>query len=470
MNNEKKLFLKNTILLTVSPFLPKVVNILLLPLMTQYLSDVDFGISGTISAYTSAIGAFSTLGLSVVLQNSFHKTPLEYKSIWRQIYGFLTLWMWIYAVIQSMIIYFCIPKEAVDNVWWIIILTNFSTVFFGPTSLIGSTYCINTKNSWPIVWRGILAGIITIIADFVLIVFYDMGYMGWYIGSFIGTFFSNATYWPLVNIKLKLSPIFNINKEVIRHSLSVSIPTIPHYYTNYLFEGSGRVVLDTYSVSQGEIGRISISQQFGSIVSMGLTGVSNAISPYALDALKRKDELRIRKLFYGYVSISFLFIFMLAIWSKEIFFLLLSNETLASSYNYFVLYIMAFCYRPIYVIVSYYYFFYEKTKNLLGVTFVSGLIAIILYIVLTPLLGVWGFLIGHYLASLYYGYAGYFYKAYTSNTKKKLPIGFFFVLQLVLTLISYLVVERLIVKIAFTAILVCFSVIILNRLKDVFKK
>ena len=80
-----KTLIKNSLLFSIAPFLPKIINVLLLPIMTAYLTDVDFGIAGTISAYTNAIGAFATLGLTVVLMNSFFKTPLEYKEKWRNI-------------------------------------------------------------------------------------------------------------------------------------------------------------------------------------------------------------------------------------------------------------------------------------------------------------------------------------------------------------------------------------------------
>ena len=82
MANDTKTIVKNSILFTIAPFLPKVINVFLMPIMTMYLTDVDFGISGTISAYSQAIGAFATLGLGVVLMNSFYKNPLEYKRLW----------------------------------------------------------------------------------------------------------------------------------------------------------------------------------------------------------------------------------------------------------------------------------------------------------------------------------------------------------------------------------------------------
>lgn len=37
--------LKNGVLFTLAPFLPKIINVFLLPIMTMYLTDVDFGIA-----------------------------------------------------------------------------------------------------------------------------------------------------------------------------------------------------------------------------------------------------------------------------------------------------------------------------------------------------------------------------------------------------------------------------------------
>ncbi len=333
LSGNKGTIIKNGVLFTVAPFLPKIINVVLLPIMTQYLTDVDFGISGTISAYTQSIGAFVTLGLTVVLQNSFFKTPLEYKDIWRQIYGFLKLWMIIYAIAQAIILYFFIPEEAIENRWWIILLSQFSTVFFGPTGTIGSSYYIYSKQSFPVVWRSVVASILTILVDFVLIVYLRWGYMGWYVGSFVGLFFTNASYWNVVNRKLDLRPNYRFDWITIKHALSVGVPTIPHYYTSYLLEGSGRIVMDQNHISQGEIGQISISQQMGDLFNAGTTGFNNAISPYQMEALKAKNGYRINFLTTIFTLGVFATAFILAVWSKEILRLLLSKERLQSDYQ-----------------------------------------------------------------------------------------------------------------------------------------
>lgn len=469
LSGNKGTVIKNGVLFTIAPFLPKIINVFLLPIMTLYLTDVDFGIAGTISAYTAAIGAFADLGLRVVLQNSFFKTPLEYKDTWRQLYGFLKFWMMVYALLQAVILYIFIPEEAIENKWWIILLSQFSNVFFGPTGTIGNSYYVYSKKSVPVVWRSVTASVLTILVDFVLIVYLRWGYMGWYVGTFVGAFFTNASYWYVVTKKLDMRPNYHFKWPVIKHALSVSVPTIPHYYTAYLLEGSGRMVMDRYGLPQGHIGQVSICQQMGGIFDAATTGFNSAVSPFQMEAIKAKNSKRINLIATLFISLVFSAAFLLALWSKEIFHILLSNENLQNAYTYFIVYIMAMCYRPLYLNVSYYYFFYERTKQLLLISFLSGCFAFLFYVIFTPKMGVWAFLIGYYISCLYYGYSGYLYKGYRENESKRLHVEWFFIGQLVLTGLAYLMVENLIVKIVVTFLLLVVASFIFVKYRNILK-
>lgn len=66
-----KKLLTNTLLFGLAPYIPKIVSVLLLPILTKYLTATDYGIAGTIDAYTQALTALSTLGFSSVLNVSF---------------------------------------------------------------------------------------------------------------------------------------------------------------------------------------------------------------------------------------------------------------------------------------------------------------------------------------------------------------------------------------------------------------
>lgn len=132
--------LKGSAIYGLSPFIPKIISFLLLPVLTKYLTSTDFGIIGTITSVVGCVQVFSTLGLQVILPNYFYKCPFQYKIIWREIYGFLSLWMVAFAILQSFLLYFTIPIEALENRFLIIFLSIFSTVLFGPTALLGSLY------------------------------------------------------------------------------------------------------------------------------------------------------------------------------------------------------------------------------------------------------------------------------------------------------------------------------------------
>lgn len=60
----------------------------------------------------------------------FFRAKNYYKVLWREIYGFLQIWMVVFAVIQAVLLYFVIPQEAERYKWWSIFFTNFSNVFF----------------------------------------------------------------------------------------------------------------------------------------------------------------------------------------------------------------------------------------------------------------------------------------------------------------------------------------------------
>lgn len=467
--DNKKLLLKNSLLLSIAPFLPKIISVLLLPIMTKYLTAVDFGISATISAYSLSIGAFSTLGMQVVIQNSFYKYPTRYKFLWRQIYGFLNVWMIIFAIFQATLLYFVIPKEAAENKWLIIILTNFSTVFFGSTGLLGNSYFIYSKQAFPIVWRNLMASIITIASSFVLIVYFRYGYVGWYVSSFIGLFFTNATYWFVIRNNLKLKPIYNFKWRTIKNALFVSVPTIPHYYSVYLLNSSGRMILDQNGFSQKEIGKLGITQQFGDLFQTGINSLNQAVSPYFMQSLKNGNQQPIKKIGLAFVFFVFCLAFVAALWSKEIFQLLISNKSLQASYPYFIIYIMSISARPMYFIVSVYYFYFEETKKLLSLTFLSGIIACVLYLIFIPIYGIWAFLICHFIAHSYFCYSGYFYSVYRSRAKIKIPFFQIMLFQIASTVIAFIFVDYFVIKIVISLILLSVILYLFLKTRDGFK-
>ena len=86
--------------------IPAIVNLLLLPVVTPYLTSSDYAIYGLILAYIGLLGAFSSLGYVVLFQNSYFHLGEAYKQKWSRLLGFQWIYKLLYAaVITSLLIF-----------------------------------------------------------------------------------------------------------------------------------------------------------------------------------------------------------------------------------------------------------------------------------------------------------------------------------------------------------------------------
>lgn len=446
----KDLF-KGSVIYGLTPFIPRILTVLLLPVLTKYLTSTDYGIIGTITAVTFAVEALRDLGLSMLLPNYFYKCPSQYKVAWREIYGFLSLWMIVFALIQAVALYLFIPKDAEDNKWLIILFSNFSTVLFGPTSIIGTSYFQLNIKPMPVAVRAVIASLVTILVNFICVVVYKWGYMGAYVGSFAGTFVANLSYWPVVNLKLGLTPIYNFKWRTLYKMLKVGVPTIPHNYSGYLLTSSSVVAMNMYKMPQSDIGHLQMSKNMSSIFDSLLYAINRVFNPMCYKFIHDKNPNELRRLIFTYILMSYTLTFVYSVWAREFYDILISNEELAATYKYSIGLVMAYNYIPVYMYIGVYFFYYEHTVKLLMVTFASGVISCIFYFATLPYLGVDGAIIGFYIGCLYQGYSGYFFSFYKENTIYRLRWELLLVIQLSLTVISYYCVDlNILVKIVLT--------------------
>lgn len=457
----KDLF-KGSAIYGVAPFVPRILSVLLLPVLTSYLTSTDYGIIGTVTSITFAVHALQDLGLRALLPNYFYKCRSQYKVMWREIYGFLSLWMVLFSIIQATLLYFFIPEEAESNRWLIILLSNFSTVFFGPTAMIGQMYYQLNLKPTPVAWRVVFTGVATILVNCLCVVVFEWGYMGAYVGSFAGLFLSNVSYWPVVNRKLGLTPIYNFKWNTIKGVLKVSLPTIPHYYTGYLMNSTNVVAMNTHGKPQSEIGHLTMAQSFSNMFETAINAVNQVVSPMSYQYIREKNTGEMRRLIYIYIMIVYTLTFFYSLWSREIYSILINNEEIALTYKYSIIFVMALNYRPLYVHCCNYFFYHEHTIQLLGISLTAGIISCAFYFTMIPIMGIYAALIGFYIGCLYYGYVGYSFKFYKEKTILNIHWYVFLLLQLFLSIVVYCCVDmniliKLMISILFLAVLaICF--------------
>lgn len=435
-----KRLITNSAVFGIAPYLPRIISIFLLPILTTYLTDSDYGIIGTVTAYTAALSAFVTLGLTQILFNSFYHYRCQYKWLWKELYGFLQIWIFIFGIIQAIILYLVLPMEAEVNKYSIILLSSF-TLLFSSSALLGNTYYQLKQTPLPIAVRTALSGFITILLNYYLVVHQKIGYMGFFWASCIGTVLINASYIPVLYGRLELSPIYNFKVKTIWRSLKISLPIIPHTYSAYMLNTSNRVVMDRWHTPLNIIGEFNIAQQFSNLMDSFTGAINQAINPMTLNEIRENNPNNIRKLIYIYAVVTLTATFLMSLWLKEIFSVLINNDTLNKTYPYAIILIMAQNTKPMYVASSNIFFYYENTTSLLKITFIAGLMSLLGYIVFIPIFGVWGAVAIYYCAMIYMGYSGFFLSFYKKKSVVDFPIIRIFFISQCCTVIAFFMVE-----------------------------
>lgn len=411
----KKLF-SHSFLYAIGPQVPKLANILVLPIITQFLTAVDYGVYGTLLAYSGLLSGLKMLGFEVLLVNSFFK-----KYNWINYWGRYFLGLYIYSFIFSFfyvaILYFFMPSEVGNNTWLVIVLIVIPATFLNIVNVFGGRYLQLVQKPQYIAIITAIVGLATILLNFYTIAYLKLGYLGWFISSAIGSALSFILFAYPLFLQVRLKPIVTFNRNFWKKSLRVALPTIPHSYSAYLLNSSDRMVMDQLKTPINQIGLYNLAYIFGGYMELFGNAVGMAVGPYitGLYAKKeKKSEKKVKTLVY-FLQVSFILLCTLvSLWAKELFAILIRKEELKVAYSISIIIIMGYAYRPLYWSVVSKLIFYEKTNQLWKISFISGLMNVILNVVFIPIYGIYAAAVTTLLSLIYLGLSPFYLKGYRS--------------------------------------------------------
>lgn len=404
----KKIF-THSFLYAIGPQIPRIASIFILPLTTAYLTPKDYGISALLMAYTGGISALKDLGIIILLVNYFYQRKLKWKLLWRRIYGYILLWSPIYLLIQSIVIYLALPNDEIGNLYTIIIIYSITNLIFDYPILFASRYLQFSQRPLPIALITALVGLVAIILNYITIVKFKMGYMGWIVSSFIASFISFVFYGYYTFINLRLWPVFKVQFNHIKKILKISLPIIPHNYSSYLLNTSDRLILDLYNINVTQLGKYNLAYSFGSYFEVFTTAVGMAVSPMYAQIFSNysNNKNEVIKKFTYLLQLIFLTIgFLASIWINEIFNFLIKNNELKEAYIYVPIILMSFVAKPFYWSSINLLIFHAQTKKLWKITFVGGILNILLNLLFIPIGGIWAAVINTFITNTFINFIG----------------------------------------------------------------
>lgn len=441
--------LTNSAIYGIIPQLPKVASFFVLPLITPFLTKVDYGVVGTLAAYVGAVSVFQMMGLDVALVNAFYKHPSQYKWFWRQIYGFTTIWAVVYALILGSLLYFVIPEEANEFKWLIIGMKILPPLLFRPGEIMTYINYLLKQRAFSIAASSFTVGFLGVGLSYYFIAHLQWGYMGWVVSDFITESMAGIIFCVPIFTRWKLYPIFNFKRRLIRQALRYSLPMVPHNYSAYMLDSSDRLIMERLNVSTADIGKYSLAYSFGKYADTVTNSLNQAIGPNLLELIKSKSWKTYEQLVFTFQAFVLTMCFTISLWTPQWLPILIHNEELLADVEHLVIIVlMGYSYRPMYVGCNQIAFYYEKTNMLWRITFIAGVMNIVLNLIFIPFYGLMAAAVATFVSFMFMGFAGFRFQYYKERKELDIKPAFWFIMIVGMSAIAlYFVHSAIVIKV-----------------------
>lgn len=381
-----KKLISNTIYFGIIPKLSTLINVVLLPFITPYLTTFDYGVQGVLFSYSNLIAMIAPLGLHVHLSNSYYEYPNRYQLVWGRVLFVFIVSGLLFGIVNIAILLFILPLRLSPELFFLSIVGSFHVIFFANSLMAANLFPLE-GNPKPLVFTNLFSSLVGIAVSFVLIYFFRLGYWGLVSTIAVTTIISYLLYIKFVWINYHIRPIIEHNLKRFKRMLRIGLPLIPHTMGFVLLANSSRIIMSIHHVPYDDIGLYSHGYSMGDQIVVITSALVIALTPQNQLSYRSGDFAKYRKLFLLCQSFALVSSFIFCIWMPEIYSLLIKNDKLAESSSIASLTCFANVVYPLYVYMSYSAFIEKRTPQVLWIVFFPGILNLILCYIFIPIYG-----------------------------------------------------------------------------------
>ncbi|MBN2406659.1 MAG: oligosaccharide flippase family protein [Elusimicrobia bacterium] len=380
--------IKNSIYYTLGNVLPRTVGFILLPIITKYLSPAEYGITNSMNILRNILMVVITLSLA----RSINRLYFDYKTDEEKKEFIGTMAISVFVVSSLFILCFFVFGKYVAMsfksipfypYFAIALLTEYFAVF----SNVPRAYYIVTEQGSRFLSINFFSFVISTALTVLFVVKYKMGAVG-VLSSLMVTKFIFIFVWSSVLIR---NATFRFNMDMAKSALHFSLPLIPLVASGWVLNWSDRIFIERF-FSLKEVGVYSFGYKLASIPLFIMAAAWTAYSPYFLKKASEGPEntkvLYNANTVYQFVTI-FLF-FGVALFAKEMTYLLARNPGYYEAYRIIPLIVLAYLFNEAGGIVNLYFIQAKRTKIFASMGVGSAVMNIILNFLLIPKYGMYG--------------------------------------------------------------------------------
>lgn len=387
-----KKFLSGSQFYIYSAYLPTVLSLFTLPLITPFLTLRDYGIYGVLFAVYNFLSLVFNLGFTVEYQNSYFNEPNEYKQKWSRILGFQIIWNFATAIpFAAILLGFVLTEltltEALVSLGSLIL----PYLILDPIKTVGSRHFQYSSKHFQLFVVTIIGVVLQFTTVIILIIKYRLGFEAWLIGNLVNSLFV-ASVFKIYLSKVKIAPIINFARRDIVWRIKTQSAIVLHNISGYLLEMSDRVVLSLYKVPIEQIGTYNIAYNYTNYGQTVNNALNTVFSPVYFQTIKNAEnalsDLQMNRLFRFWIKIVLFLILNMIIWADYLFAFLYRNPQFSDAFVIAAPMVLSLIYRPFYVIVVSNLIIQEKNKFVALISFSSAVLNIVLNLIFVPYFGI----------------------------------------------------------------------------------
>lgn len=371
----------NGALFSVYSFVNKGIVFLLLILLANYISPDDYGYLSLFNTVLTVLGFIIALSSEGYLGIVFFKDGKEGQ---RQVISAVSLIITIISILLFAIIFLfgsSISKSVNLNVelLYISVIISFATI-------VKNMYLDNIRLHEEVKMYGIVSCSNAFLFFILSLVFVIALGLSWQ-GQIFANLLVSVLYGGYALFYFLRKKYFTINfKKILKPMLIWSIPLIPHAASGFIRQGCDRYIINAFH-SIGDVGLFSFALNIANIVfiiglgfnSSNSVDIYKTLSDNSISNLERYRRLnRIRKLFSNLYLLCSIFIVIAAF----IFVPILLPQYADSKYYIIILTVFGY-FQCIYLLWTNYLFYYNRTKEIMFITFTSSILHLLLSVWLT---------------------------------------------------------------------------------------
>ncbi len=383
---KSKLF-SSSIVYTLTNFFNASLPFLLLPILTSYLSEAEYGITAMFTVLTGIINPLLGVGVSGAISRAYYRE--EIKDFSSYVGNCLLITLVSFIVLLALCVGF---GEYISEIskfpqkWlYFVVLSSLANLII---TMQLSIYRVKYK-TYKYAFVKIAQTLLNFSIVAYLVISLQFKWEGFVLGKVIslGLFAAVAMVYLFQNGYVKLK----VSKNYIRHALAFGVPLIPHAMSGFVVSMSDRLFI-TNLINLSSTGSYVVAYQIGSVISLLVTSFNTAWSPWLYEKLKNVNEdykTNLVKMTYYYFIVLALICFLFILITPIVIDLFIDRK-FSVDFTVIIFVVVGFFFQGCYMMLVNYLFYFGKTKSISMVTFSVAFINLILNYFLIQRMGIIG--------------------------------------------------------------------------------